>query len=370
MSHLVRRSLVALLLAGLVPGGAAVAQQRKAADPPRRVQDDAGLFSEAAVRKANERIAEIKRRYHKDLLIETVERVTRDGKTVTFKDNAEKHRFFVDLAARKVENARVNGVYVLISEDPKYVQVVEGQVTRERGLFTEKDRDELAKKVIAGLNSGNKDRALENATAFVGRTFEEHKDRAGAVAAAGRSGDRAPAGADRESGLPWWVGWVCIGVVVLAVIWVVFALIRAFSGGGAAAGPGGAPAYGYGGGGGGGFFPSLLGGLFGAAAGMWMYNHFFGGGTPAAYGGGAADPGAQGMGGADQTDVGGDYAGGGGGGGDWGTDQAAGGGGTEWQDPGAGDFGGGDLGGGGDWGGGGGDFGGGGGDFGGGGGDW
>ena len=43
-------------------------------------------------------------------------------------------------------------------------------------------------------------------------------------------------------------------------------------------GPGGMPGGygpGYGGGGGGGFFSSLVGGMFGAAAGNWMYDSFF-----------------------------------------------------------------------------------------------
>ena len=66
--------------------------------------------------------------------------------------------------------------------------------------------------------------------------------------------------------------WLCIGVVVLLGIWLVFALVRAFTGGGGGGGGGGYG--GGGGGGGGGFFPALMGGLFGAAAGMWLYDCF------------------------------------------------------------------------------------------------
>src|SRR5207248_4029772 len=97
-----------------------------------------------------------------------------------------------------------------------------------------------------------------------------------------------------------WVGWVCHAVVGLLVVWLIIGIIRGVSNRGA---PGygyggGGGGYGGGGGGGGGFCSSLLGGMFGAAAGMWMYSHFFGGSTPTAHGGdsgaGAAGGGAAG----------------------------------------------------------------------------
>jgi hypothetical protein len=62
--------------------------------------------------------------------------------------------------------------------------------------------------------------------------------------------------------------YVIIGLVVLLVLWLLIAIIRAMSGAGR-------PSDGKGGGGG--FFPSLLGGLFGASAGMWLYDNFFSG---------------------------------------------------------------------------------------------
>ena len=86
------------------------------------------------------------------------------------------------------------------------------------------------------------------------------------------------------------LGWICLAVVVLLAFWLVMAVFRAFRGGGSYGGmPGGGPAaclvaatargYWPGYGGGGGFFSSLLGGMFGAAAGNWMYDSFFRGGS-------------------------------------------------------------------------------------------
>ncbi|MFQ3650773.1 MAG: hypothetical protein SNJ75_10600, partial [Gemmataceae bacterium] len=130
-------------------------------------------------------------------------------------------------------------------------------------------------------------------------------------------------------GLPAWTSWLCIGLMVLMGLWLVVGLIRAFSGVGGQAGaaqPGG----------GGGFLSSLLGGLVGAAAGMYLYNSFFGSGTSSVFGSSpTGDPNA----GADnspQADGGGGDWGGDAGGGDWGGDA----GGGDW---------GGDAGGGGDW---------------------
>ena len=110
-----------------------------------------------------------------------------------------------------------------------------------------------------------------------------------------------------------------IGIVLL--IWVGFSLIRslfrAMSGGGAV-GSMGQPA------GGGGFFQNMLGSMFGAAAGMWMYDQFLGSHTSSAFGAEPTDhsPGDSGFSGTDTdyTSSGGDFGGGGGdsGGGDFG----------------------------------------------------
>ena len=74
--------------------------------------------------------------------------------------------------------------------------------------------------------------------------------------------------------------WLCPILIVVAIAWIVIGLIRSFTGAGrggpapgsyAGGGYGGGPGDGGGGGGGGGFMSSLVGGMFGAAAGNWMY---------------------------------------------------------------------------------------------------
>jgi uncharacterized membrane protein YgcG len=171
--------LPAVVLGWLTTAGPALAQQGKPADPAPRVMDSAGLFGEEAVQKANSAIADLKRRFKKDLLIQTFAEAPAAIKKVDLDDKQAKHRFFKQWAVREAESHRVNGIYVLISTDPHYVQVVTGEKTRDLGLFTSANEDELAKEVIAGLKSKDKDEALRNAVAFVTHTLERNESAAG-----------------------------------------------------------------------------------------------------------------------------------------------------------------------------------------------
>src|SRR6266446_7278694 len=147
----------AVLLGWLLTAEPATAQKKKT--PARTVQDEAGLFSPTAVQKANAEIAEIKRIYNKDLLIETFGKARAGIEKVELKDRQAKRQFFVDWALERAKNSLVEGVYVLICKDPHYVQTVVGQRTRETGTFTNKNGDVLAEKMIADLRVNKPDQA-------------------------------------------------------------------------------------------------------------------------------------------------------------------------------------------------------------------
>ncbi|HZT83002.1 MAG TPA: hypothetical protein VFA26_22420, partial [Gemmataceae bacterium] len=294
----------ALVAGGLFLGGAA----RAATNP--EVIDNAGFFSSDAVKKANEQIREIKKKYHKDLLIETMDKLPaeRQKELDRARADGESGRFWAGLSRQRAERAEVDGVYILICKSPGHVEVTLREPSRRQHAFTSDDRNRLAKILLSEFRDDKKrpakerhDEGLKLAVNFVQERLAEGKGNVGAVPPAGE--EDGGAAQPRKFN---WAGLICTGLVVLAVVWIVIALIRASTGWGH---PGyyGGPGYGYGYGGGGGFFPSLLGGLFGAAAGMWMYNHFFGGGGPSAYGG---DPGAgagAGAGGFDTSSTGGDF---------------------------------------------------------------
>ena len=258
---------------------------------------------------------------------------------------------------------------MLICKNPGHLQIEPDQTVRKRA-FTIEDRDALVTKTLKLLGHKQYDAALLEMVDSIESTLDTNLILRSGRVAPPISGPQ-PIGT--ESGL---LGWFCLAVVAFLVIWLVMSVFRAFRGGGSmpGGGPGGMPGGGYGPGGygpgyggGGGFFNSLLGGMFGAAAGNWMYDSFFrsGGHGPSL---GDASSQQGGFGSSDQDTLPADQAGAGvfggdtddGGGGDFGGDDSTGNGGGSYDDGGGGGFddgGGGDFGGGADFGGGG-DFGG------------
>jgi uncharacterized protein len=348
------RLLVALILAGLLAAAA------PAAAVPPRVNDEAKFFSDEAIDNANRVISQIDRQYHRGLLIETVAAVPQDLQAQL--DESGKEKFFEKWAAERVEKAELKGIYVLICKNPSHIQVAIDKATRQKA-FTHDDRSQMLRKVLPLMKEKKYDDALSTMVDFVRSTLNSR-------AALLRTGPvESPLGGPeplppprptnvirpQASGGMSPMGWIVVAAVVFLGFWLVMTILRAigrgFGGGagpGGPVGPGGPGGYGYGGGGGG-FLSSMLGGVFGAAAGNWLYDSFRGGGHSNAFG----DSQNAGSFGSNEAPPpgnepgSGDFSGDSGGGGDFGSDS----------------------GGGGDFGGGGGDFGGGGGDFGGGGGD-
>ncbi|MGH7226830.1 MAG: TPM domain-containing protein, partial [Gemmataceae bacterium] len=244
------------------------------------IKDDGKFFSAEAVNKANDKIKKIAQDHNKDLLIETFPEIPADLKKDYTPD--KKKEFFEKWARDRAHENAVNGVYILICKKPGYLKVEVGNETQKKA-FTPRNRNELAKNLTDKFKKEKYDEGLLEAVDFYAKTLRENLGRAhGARAKASeewpghgrKMASAAPASANR-GGNPI-MGWICIGVVVLLALWLVFALIRAFTGAGRGGSGGyGGGGYGGSGGGGGGFFSSLLGGMFGAAAGMWMYDHFF-----------------------------------------------------------------------------------------------
>jgi hypothetical protein len=133
-----------LIVAGcLVAAPSAFAQKKDAAnDPPRKVNDEAGLFSADAIKAANEAIAKIKSAYHKDVLIETREKG---------KEDLQEFRAW---AQEQAKTQRVEGLYILITTQPKHFEIVVGKQTLKAGAFTSDDGQNLQK--ILKENLGKK----------------------------------------------------------------------------------------------------------------------------------------------------------------------------------------------------------------------
>jgi hypothetical protein len=298
-----------------------------AAEP--EVRDGAKMFSARAVSEANQILKGIRQNTNPkvEVVVETFSSLPSDRKDEANLDTAMKN-----WAKDRATTMRVQGIYVLICTNPNKITSIDNlKDTR----FSDSHERELRNIMITQFKLKKFDEGLLAGVRYIRDTVPQGKKTTG-----NSTTQTSDIAADTDSGKWSWVGIVVAIGVALLVMWIVIALIRALTGGGGGGGGGG---YG-GGGGGGGFMSSMLGGLFGAAAGMWLYNSFFN--TPS-----YSPPPSAGDGGVGDTGTTDDYSGGTD---DYSGGSDGGGGGGDWGDSG---------GGGGDWGGGGGDFGGGGGDW-------
>src|SRR5262245_967894 len=106
MLHLIRRAwLPALVIGCLVAPGAAIgsAVDKKPAKV-FTVKDEGDFFKDSAIEKANQLIQEIKRDYHRDLLVHTLPSVpAADKERVEKMDSDARKQYFLDLAKREAK---------------------------------------------------------------------------------------------------------------------------------------------------------------------------------------------------------------------------------------------------------------------------
>lgn len=262
MNTLTRRLLLPVLACTLLLG---VAGARAAGG----IQDDGAFFSEFAKVNAAGTIKDVAARLHKDIAVQTFASVPEDMKaTVLQPSKASANQGFSKWADQLAREKGVNGVLILLVKQPAHLQVVVGTDT-QRQAFTLLDRETLVKRMLGQLRQKKNDDALIDAVNFISTTMGAH-----------HKGVAAPYASKTHSAQQGAGSWLpTIGIVLL--IWLGFSLIRglfrAMSGGTSGAGGVGQPSYG-----GGGFLQNMMGSMFGAAAGMWMYDQFFGSHSSAA----------------------------------------------------------------------------------------
>ena len=235
------------------------------------VRDNGDFFSDSAKKEATRKISEIESQFKKELVVETFAAVPEEIKRgVDLTDKTALKRMFDQWTLREAKQQNVNGIYILISREPAHLQIVIGNDTRNKA-FTEKDRDSLATLMLSRLRAKQNDEALSECVKFISTTMSGHASPSSRVNSATSSTASSSVRASRtEQATPW--GWIITAVIGIAAVWLIVGVLRSFMGGrGATAGSGMMP-----GGGGGGMFNSLLGGMFGAAAGMWLYDQFSG----------------------------------------------------------------------------------------------
>lgn len=235
MSRFLSWLALSAVLLGSMAGSAATAAPS--------IKDDAGLFSEKALESGRETIRKIDRRYGRQLLVETFAGIP-EGARKEY-SRAVKDRFFSEWAADRA-NHKLKGVgfYILICQEPSHVQVVVSKRISLR-VFTLDDRKELNHLLEQNLWS-RPDQALVDAVTFVESALHDNL---------GYSNQRP------DDGAIYWLPLVYTLILMLVGVWLLVGLMRTFS----------RPRPGHSSN----FLGSLLGGLFGATAGMWIYDSFF-----------------------------------------------------------------------------------------------
>jgi len=305
-----------------------------------QVRDDGEFFSPDAVRRANEQIGQIREQYKTDFVVETFPSVPAELRGAVQQDKAAAYAQWIDQRARA---ARTDGIHVLITKNPSYLEAATGRETEARKVFSDADREELVQRMLGSLKAKENDRALLGAVNFVNSTLRQHaataapaRPAAGQVATPGarpaNPGWTTPTNAPaRRSGFSF-TSLLFWGALILGGIWLLRRMMGGrrtatagypanpgagggmFGGGGRGPvnpndpnyhpqqtagygqpgyGPGGYGQPGYGQQQGGGFGRGVGGGLLGGLAGGWLYDKVFrgpgqSGAGQAGYGGGAA----------------------------------------------------------------------------------
>jgi len=211
MRSSLRTLTLATLLAGLLgllSTGLAEAQTPRGPS----IRDDAKLFSDKAINKAEEKIDAIKKDYHKDLLIETYPSKS-------------------DIVATTKEqyNARgISGICVVISKQPAKLSATAGDKTLGRA-FTKSNLKELEGVFVKHFEKKEFDQGLLAAVDFVATTLDRNIGKVTAGSTPRTKASPAPPSTTATGGGFFdgiW-GWVCVGVVAFLVIWFVIGLFRA-----------------------------------------------------------------------------------------------------------------------------------------------
>ncbi|HYV38068.1 MAG TPA: TPM domain-containing protein [Gemmataceae bacterium] len=88
------------------------------------IRDDGKFFSAAAIKKADEHIRDIYRKYQRDVLIETIATVPQaDMEKIKAMDAKGKAAYFLKWAKDRSGERVVNGIYVLICKEPRHLLV-------------------------------------------------------------------------------------------------------------------------------------------------------------------------------------------------------------------------------------------------------
>src|SRR5262249_45378731 len=161
---LIRLGLLASLL-GLLASPVWAQPAKVVSGPPRHVIDDVNFFTESAKEQANRRIADIKKQFNKDFVIEAT-KAPSPPKGLDVKDQKAVVGFCEDWAEKRSSELSVQGVYVVLTPNPRKIRIEIGKATQTDHFFSQDDRKELERRMKDRLGKNDHDAALLDATTF------------------------------------------------------------------------------------------------------------------------------------------------------------------------------------------------------------
>lgn len=114
-----------------------------------QVWDQGHFFQPETLLQMETLLEDIDSKFNKDLMIETFASIPDDLKPKV--QEKGKEQFFEDWTMYEGSRLKVNGIIIVITGEPRHIQVAIGLDTR-RKAFTEKDRDELVKILITAFS--------------------------------------------------------------------------------------------------------------------------------------------------------------------------------------------------------------------------
>src|SRR4051794_16451611 len=161
------------------------------------VRDEAKFFSDDAVRQANDAIAQIKRDFGKDVVIQTHATIP-DAARQRFGAQTD-NQFFDRWVRQAIRDQKLNGIAVLITRDPPHLQVGVDSDTGKQA-FIKTDNDKLSSLMAGDFREKQFDRGLQRAVEYVQTTLARSTGMHGASGASAQARD--PGGVLTSPGRP------------------------------------------------------------------------------------------------------------------------------------------------------------------------
>jgi uncharacterized membrane protein YgcG len=152
------------LVSGMILSLCVLAAARPAVAGVHQVWDEAHFLKLPTIDQVDQIINTIHDRFGKDLMIETFASIPDDLKPNLQK--VGKDKFFEDWTISEGSELGLNGVIILVTGEPRHLQVEIGLETRKKA-FTAADRTELITQMATAFRNNDFDRGILHAAQFV-----------------------------------------------------------------------------------------------------------------------------------------------------------------------------------------------------------